>query len=138
NPIPGLIPFLRPLAYCESNIEYHLCPHPKYTVTRECPKGSSIPVTQRKFLDHKEVIRGVMEWRKFSPLDYSTFSNIPTLTNTVPRDPYSLDMLPRDVPPVLYDLPERDKENIADHETDEAEFNMMLTPEMVKAEFPQI
>ncbi|XP_068051410.1 cilia- and flagella-associated protein 221 isoform X2 [Anomalospiza imberbis] len=138
NPIPGLVPFLLPLAYCESNIEYHLCPHPKYTVTKGCPKGSSIPVTQKKFLDHKEVICGVMEWRKFSPLEYSTFSNIPTLTNTVLRDPYSSDMLPRDVPPVLNDLPERDKENIIDHDTDEAEFNMILTPEMVKAEFPQI
>ncbi|XP_023787110.1 cilia- and flagella-associated protein 221 isoform X1 [Cyanistes caeruleus] len=137
NPSPGLVPFLLPLAYCESNIEYHLCPHPKYTFTKECPKGSSIPVTQKKFLDHKEVICGVMEWRQFLPLEYSTFSNIPTLTNTVPRDPYSLDMLPRDVPPVLCDLPERDKENILDHETDEAEFNMILTPEMVKAEFPQ-
>ncbi|KAL2302144.1 hypothetical protein Nmel_009559 [Mimus melanotis] len=138
NPIPGLVPFLLPLAYCESNIEYHLCPHPKYTLTKQSPKGSSIPVTQKKFLDHKEVICGVMEWRKFSPLEYSTFSNIPTLTNTALRDPYSLDMLPRDVPPVLSDLPERDKENIIDHETDEAEFNMILTPEMVKAEFPQI
>uniref|UniRef100_H0ZMQ0 Cilia and flagella associated protein 221 n=1 Tax=Taeniopygia guttata TaxID=59729 RepID=H0ZMQ0_TAEGU len=138
NPIPGLVPFLPPLAYCESNIEYHLCPHPKYTVTKQCPKGSSIPVTQKKFLDHKEVICGVMEWRKFSPLEYSTFSNIPTLTNTALRDPYSSDMLPRDVPPVLNGLPERDKENIIDHETHEAEFNMILTPEMVKAEFPQI
>ncbi|KAF4788133.1 Cilia- and flagella-associated protein 221 [Turdus rufiventris] len=138
NPTPGLVPFLLPLAYCESNIEYHLCPHPKYTLTKECPKGSSIPVTQKKFLDHKEVICGVMEWRKFPPLEYSTFSNIPTLTNTACRDPYSLDMLPRDVPPVLNDLPERDKENIIDHETDEADFNMILTPEMVKAEFPQI
>ncbi|RLW04876.1 hypothetical protein DV515_00005659 [Chloebia gouldiae] len=138
NPIPGLVPFIPPLAYCESNIEYHLCPHPKYTVTKECPRGSSIPVTQKKFLDHKEVICGVMEWRKFSPLEYSTFSNIPTLTNTALRDPYSSDMLPRDVPPVLNDLPERDKENIIDHETHEAEFNKILTPEMVKAEFPQI
>ncbi|XP_031969836.1 cilia- and flagella-associated protein 221 isoform X2 [Corvus moneduloides] len=138
NPTPGLVPFLLPLAYCESNIEYHLCPHPKYTLTKECPKGSSIPVTQKKFLDHKEVICGVMEWRKFSPLEYSTFSNIPTLTNTIPRDPYSLDMLPRDVPPVLSDLPERDKESIIDHETDEAEFNMILTSEIVRAEFPQI
>ncbi|KAJ7403298.1 cilia- and flagella-associated protein 221 [Pitangus sulphuratus] len=138
NPAPGLVPFLLPLPYCESNIEYHLCPHPKYTFTKECPKGSSIPITQKKFLHHKEVISGVMEWRKFSPLVYSTFSNIPTLMNTAPRDPYSLDMLPRDVPPVLSDLPERDKENVIDHETGEDEFEMILTPEMVRAEFPQI
>ncbi|KAM7017118.1 cilia- and flagella-associated protein 221 [Passerculus sandwichensis] len=138
NPIPGLVPFLLPLAYCESDIEYHLCPHPKYAVTKECPRGSSIPVTQKKFLDHTEVICGVMEWRKFSPVEYSTFSNIPTLTNTVHRDPYSSDLLPADLPPVLNDLPERDKENIIDHETDEAAFKMILTPEMVKAEFPQV
>ncbi|XP_035752216.1 cilia- and flagella-associated protein 221 [Egretta garzetta] len=137
NPTPGLVPVLPPLAYSETNIEYHLCPHPKYTFTKECPKGSSIPVTQKKFLHHKEVICGVMEWRRFLPVVYSTFSNTPTLTST-PRDPYNLDMLPRDVPPMLYDLPERDRENITDHEADETEFKMILTPEMVRAEFPQI
>ncbi|KAM6332542.1 cilia- and flagella-associated protein 221 [Podargus strigoides] len=138
NPTPGLVPVLPPLAYSETSIEYHLCPHPKYTFTKECPKGSSIPVTQKKFLDHKEVICGVMEWRRFLPVVYSTFSNTPTLTSTPSRDPYSLDMLPRAVPSVLYDLPERDRENIIDHETDETEFKMVLTPEMVRAEFPQI
>ncbi|KFQ01454.1 Primary ciliary dyskinesia protein 1, partial [Haliaeetus albicilla] len=138
NPTPRLVPALLPLPYSETNIEYHLCPHPKYTFTKECPKGSSIPVTQKKFLHHKEVICGVMEWRRFLPVVYSTFSNTPTLTRTIPRDPYSLDMLPRDVPPTLCDLPERDRENIIDHETDETEFKMILTPEMVRAEFPQI
>ncbi|XP_074949044.1 cilia- and flagella-associated protein 221 [Phalacrocorax aristotelis] len=138
NPTPGLVPVLPPLAYAETNIEYHLCPHPKYTFTKECPKGSSIPVTQKKFLHHKEVICGVMEWRRFLPVVFSTFSNTPALTSTTSRDPYSLDMLPRDVPPVLRDLPERDRENIITHETDETEFKMILTPEMVRAEFPQI
>ncbi|XP_075286472.1 cilia- and flagella-associated protein 221 isoform X1 [Opisthocomus hoazin] len=138
NPTPGLFPLLPPLAYSETNIEYHLCPHPKYTFTKECPKGSSIPVTQKKFLHHKEVICGVMEWRRFLPVVYTTFSNTPTLANITSRDPYSLDMLPREVPPMLYDLPERDRENIIDHETDETEFKVTLTPEMVRAEFPQI
>ncbi|KFQ21521.1 Primary ciliary dyskinesia protein 1, partial [Merops nubicus] len=138
NPTPGLFPVLPPLAYSETSIEYHLCPHPKYTFNKECPKGSSIPVTQKKFLDHKEVICGVMEWRKFLPVVYSTFSDTPTLTSTIPRDPYSLDMLPRNGPPMLHDLPDRDRENIIDHETDETEFKMILTPEMVRAEFPQI
>ncbi|KAF2988651.1 hypothetical protein EK904_007402, partial [Melospiza melodia maxima] len=117
NPIPGLVPFLLPLPYCESDIEYHLCPHPKYAVTKECPRGSSIPVTQKKFLDHT-LVDSVLE--------------------DLRRDPYSSDLLPADLPPVLNDLPERDKENIIDHETDEAAFNMILTPEMVKAEFPQV
>uniref|UniRef100_A0A8C9F8C3 Primary ciliary dyskinesia protein 1 n=1 Tax=Pavo cristatus TaxID=9049 RepID=A0A8C9F8C3_PAVCR len=138
NPTPGLFPLLPPLTYCETNIEYHLCPHPKYTFTKECPKGSSIPITQKKFLHHKEVICGVMDWRRFSPVVYSTFPNTPVSTSTTSRDPYSLDMLPRDVPPVLYNLPERDRENIIDLGTDETEFEVLLTPEMLSAEFPQI
>ncbi|NXT74120.1 PCDP1 protein, partial [Zapornia atra] len=138
NPAPGLVPVLPPLAYSETNIEYHLCPHPKYIFTKECPKGSSIPVTQRKFLHREKVIPEVMEWRRFLPVVCSTFSITPPLASTPPRDPYSVDMLPRDVPPVLYDLPERDRENIMDYETDETEFKMILTPEMVRAEFPQI
>ncbi|XP_009675502.2 cilia- and flagella-associated protein 221 isoform X2 [Struthio camelus] len=139
NPTPGLFPVLPPLPYSETNIEYHLCPHPKYTFTKECPKGSSIPITQKKFLHHTEVIRGVMSWRRFLPVVYSTFSNAPTLTSTTTsRDPYSLDMLPRDVPPMLDDLPERDRENINDYEIDETEFKVMLTPDMIRAEFPQV
>ncbi|NXK44051.1 PCDP1 protein, partial [Chauna torquata] len=138
NPTPGLFPVLPPLTYSETNIEYHVCPHPKYTFTKECPKGSSIPVTQKKFLHHEEVICGVMTWRRFLPVVYSTFSNTPTLTSTISRDPYSLDMLPRDVPPMLYDLPERDRENITDDGTEETEFKAVLTPEMLRAEFPQI
>ncbi|XP_009902725.2 cilia- and flagella-associated protein 221 [Dryobates pubescens] len=138
NPTPGLVAVLPPLAYSETDIEYHLCPHPKYTFTKECPKGSSIPVTQKKFLHHEEVICGVMEWRRFLPVVYSAFSDTPTLPSITLRDPYSSDMLPRDVPPVLYDLPERDRENVIDSEADEDEFKMILTPEMVRAEFPQI
>ncbi|OXB58398.1 hypothetical protein ASZ78_012426 [Callipepla squamata] len=138
NPTPGLLPLLLPLTYCETSIEYHLCPHPKYTFTKECPKGSSIPITQKKFLHHKEVICGVMDWRRFLPVVFSTFPNTPTSTSTSSRDPYSLDMLPRDVPPVLYNLPERDRESIIDLGTDETEFEVLLTPEMLRAEFPQI
>ncbi|NXA42762.1 PCDP1 protein, partial [Eudromia elegans] len=138
NPSPGLFPVLPPLPYSETNIEYHLCPLPKYTFTKECPKRSSIPITQKKFLHHKEVIRGVMSWRRFLPVVYSTFSNSSVLTSTRSRDPYSLDMLPRDVPSMLDGLPERDRENINDDETDESEFEMILTPDMVRAEFPQI
>ncbi|POI35989.1 hypothetical protein CIB84_000262 [Bambusicola thoracicus] len=138
NPTPGLFPLLPPLTYCETNIEYHLCPHPKYTFTKECPKGSSIPITQKKFLHHEEVICGVMDWKRFLPVVYSTFPNTPISTSTTLRDPYSLDMLPRDVPPVLYNLPERDRENIIDLGTDETEFEVLLTPEMLSAEFPQI
>ncbi|KQK83015.1 primary ciliary dyskinesia protein 1-like protein [Amazona aestiva] len=138
NPTPGLVPVLLPLAYSETNIEYHLCPHPKYTFTKECPKGSSIPITQKKFLHHKvwpfEFIVSVPGLGLEDPGSYKLLS----VLQKYEWDPYSSDMLPRDVPPMLCDLPERDKKNIIDQETDETEFKMALTPEMVKAEFPQI
>ncbi|XP_038278783.1 cilia- and flagella-associated protein 221 isoform X6 [Dermochelys coriacea] len=140
NPTPGLYVFMQPLDYSETNIEYHLCPHPKYRFTKEYPIGSSIPITQKKFLHHKEVIRGVTYWRRFPSVVYSALSNAPTLASTVMHhcsDPYNLDMLPRDVPPMLDDLPERDKENITGYET-EAELKVVLSPDMLKAEFPQI
>nr|XP_048725070.1 cilia- and flagella-associated protein 221 isoform X3 [Caretta caretta] len=139
NPTPGLYVFMQPLDYSETNIEYHLCPHPKYRFTKEYPIGSSIPITQKKFLHHKEVIRGVTYWRRFPSVVYSALSNAPTLASTVMhhcRDPYNLDMLPRDVPPMLDDLPERDKENITGYEA-EGELKVVLTPDMLKAEFPQ-
>ncbi|XP_053899283.1 cilia- and flagella-associated protein 221 [Malaclemys terrapin pileata] len=140
NPTPGLYVCMQPLDYSETNIEYHLCPHPKYRFTKEYPTGSSIPITQKKFLHHKEVIRGVTYWRRFPSVVYSALSNAPTLASTVMHhcsDPYNLDMLPIDVPPMLDDLPERDKENITGYET-EAELKVVLTPDMLKAEFPQI
>ncbi|OXB73167.1 UNVERIFIED_CONTAM: hypothetical protein H355_007427 [Colinus virginianus] len=127
NPTPGLLPLLPPLSYCETSIEYHLCPHPKYTFTKECPKGSSIPITQKKFLHHK--VRKTLNGQGLSPAPVSAAGN---------WDPYNLDMLPRDVPPVLYNLPERDRESIIDLGTDETEFEVLLTPEMLRAEFPQI
>ncbi|NXJ10006.1 PCDP1 protein, partial [Odontophorus gujanensis] len=138
NPTPGLLPLLPPLTYCETSIEYHLCPHPKYTFTKECPKGSSISITQKKYLHHKEVICGVMDWRRFLPVVFSTFPSTSILTSITSRDPYSLDMLPRDVPPVLYNLIEGDRESVIDLGTDETEFEVLLTPEMLRAEFPQI
>ncbi|EMP38332.1 Primary ciliary dyskinesia protein 1 [Chelonia mydas] len=83
NPTPGLYVFMQPLDYSETNIEYHLCPHPKYRFTKEYPIGSSIPITQKKFLHHKEVIRGVTYWRRFPSVVYSALSNAPTLASTV-------------------------------------------------------
>ncbi|KAL8202819.1 UNVERIFIED_CONTAM: hypothetical protein K2H54_025968 [Gekko kuhli] len=139
NPSPGLYEFKRPLPYSESSIDYHLCPHPKYALTRKYPIKSSVRTTQKKFLHPTEVISGVMNWRKFPPVIHSTLPNVPALNSTVIlfcTDPYSADMLPKDVPPIVANLPEQDEENIMDEDTG-VETAVLLTPEMVKAEFPQ-
>ncbi|KAH0621341.1 hypothetical protein JD844_022501 [Phrynosoma platyrhinos] len=140
NPSPGLYEFKSPLSYTESSIEYHICPVPKYTLTRKYPLKSSIPVCQKKFLHHKEVIPGVSNWKKFPSVINLTLPNVPAL-NGIPvpfcTDPYNEDMMPKVVPPILDDLPEQDKENVIDEVTED-EDAVLLTPEMIKAEFPQI
>ncbi|XP_042302532.1 cilia- and flagella-associated protein 221 isoform X2 [Sceloporus undulatus] len=140
NPSPGLYEFKSPLPYTESSIEYHICPVPKYTLTRKYPLKSSIPVNQKKFLHHKEIIPGVNNWKKFPSVINSILPNVPAL-NGIPvpfcTDPYNEEMMPKDVPPILDDLPEQDKENVIDEVTEDKDA-VLLTPEMIKAEFPQI
>ncbi|KAF7241839.1 hypothetical protein EYD10_11767 [Varanus komodoensis] len=140
NPSPGLHVFKSPLPYSESSIEYHICPVLKYALTRKYPPKSSIPISQKKFLHHREVIRGVTNWRKFPPVIYSTLPNVPALNGVaVPfcTDPYNVDMIPKITPPILSGLPEQDKENVID-EVIGGETAVLLSPEMIRAEFPQI
>ncbi|XP_063144803.1 cilia- and flagella-associated protein 221 [Candoia aspera] len=137
NPSPGLFEFKLPLPYAESSIEYHICPLPKFPHSNKYPSGTAI--TQKKFLHHREVIRGVTNWRKFPPVINSTLPSMPPLNimTTFSINPYSTDMLPKVVPPILQELPEQDKENVVD-EVIEGEAAVLLTPQMIKAEFPQI
>nr|XP_020635250.1 cilia- and flagella-associated protein 221 isoform X1 [Pogona vitticeps] len=140
NPSPGLHEFKAPFSYTESSIEYHICPFPKYALTRKYPLKSSIPAMQKNFFDHGEVIHGVTNWKKFPAVINSTLPNVPALTGPpVPfcTDPYNEDMIPKSGPPVLDGLSEQDKENVIDEET-EGEAAILLTPEMTRAEFPQI
>lgn len=53
NPSPGLYEFKQLFRYSESTIEYHICPLPKYSLTRKYPLKCSIPVTQKKFLHQR-------------------------------------------------------------------------------------
>ncbi|KAJ6665451.1 hypothetical protein lerEdw1_003292 [Lerista edwardsae] len=139
NPSPGLYEFKQLFLYPESTIEYHICPLPKYALTRKYPVKCSIPVTQKKFLHRREVIQGVTNWRRFPSLIYAALPNEPA-TNSTPvpycTDPYNEDMMPKDVPSILDNLEEEDRENIIDEVT-EGEAAILLKPEMVKAEFPQ-
>ncbi|KAJ7345847.1 hypothetical protein JRQ81_001797 [Phrynocephalus forsythii] len=140
NPCPGLHEFRAPFSYTESSIEYHICPFPKYALTRKYPLKSSIPAMQKKFFHHREVIPGVTNWKKFPAVINSTLPDVPALNGPpIPfcTDPYNEDMIPKAGPPVLDGLAEQDKENVIDEET-EGEPAVLLTPEMTRAEFPQI
>ncbi|XP_074071095.1 cilia- and flagella-associated protein 221 isoform X2 [Macrotis lagotis] len=134
NPNPGLATVKHQMTYSETTTDYHLCTHPKYVYTKENYKGSSIPITQKKFLDRKSIIPGVMTWKKFSPLVLLALPDASTQTSIHRQDFYNTDMLPNEVPKILDELQKEDGMEIIEKEPGE-EPSAILTPEMLKAEF---
>ncbi|KAM9249177.1 cilia- and flagella-associated protein 221 [Dugong dugon] len=138
NPSPGLFAVMQPLTYPETIIDYHLCPHPKYKFTREVHEGSSIPFTQKQFLHHTDIIPGIMHWKKFRSLVLSSLPNPSRTEPTRSYDSFNSVMLPVDVPAVVHDLPEEDRLEIIERELCEQDVDIMLTPEMIRVEFPML
>ncbi|XP_006868790.1 PREDICTED: primary ciliary dyskinesia protein 1-like [Chrysochloris asiatica] len=138
NPSPGLFPVMHPLTYQETIIDYHLCPHPKYKFTKELHDGSSIPLTQKQFLHHTDIIPGIMHWKKFQPLVLSSLPDTSKTETSWSSDPFNTIMLPIDVPAIVHNLPEEDKLEITERELCEQDIDVMLTPEMIQVEFPML
>ncbi|XP_028627355.1 cilia- and flagella-associated protein 221 [Grammomys surdaster] len=136
NPSPGLFAVKHPLTYAETLIDYHLCSHPKYKYTQESHMGSSIPLTQKQFLHHTDIIPGIMNWKKFQPLVFSSMSDASRAETTQRSDWYSPMMLPIDVPTPLEDLPEEDRLETTERDLCDQGIEVMLTPEMIQVEFP--
>ncbi|XP_045335485.1 cilia- and flagella-associated protein 221 isoform X5 [Leopardus geoffroyi] len=136
NPNPGLFPVMHPLTYAETLIDYHLCPHPKYKFIKESHRGSSIPLTQKQFLHHTDIIPGIMNWCKFQPLALSFLPETSKTETTQRCDPFNSVMLPINAPAVLEALPEEDRLETAERELCEQNVEVILTPEIIEAEFP--
>ncbi|XP_044889609.1 cilia- and flagella-associated protein 221 isoform X4 [Felis catus] len=136
NPNPGLFPVRHPLTYAETLIDYHLCPHPKYKFIKESHRGSSIPLTQKQFLHHTDIIPGIMNWCKFQPLALSFLPETSKTETTQRCDPFNSVMLPINAPAVLEALPEEDRLETAERELCEQNVEVILTPEIIEAEFP--
>ncbi|KAM8934069.1 cilia- and flagella-associated protein 221 [Pelodytes ibericus] len=138
NPAPGLVALKRPLSYSETDIEYHFCPLPKYPLLRASPHAVGSVNTQKRFLNREEIIRGVMNWRKFPTIALSVTS--PGAGDKRPRwcDPFNTDLLPVEPPSTLSDLLETDKENIGTKDGEDEDAKVWLTPSMLRAEFPLV
>ncbi|XP_068923852.1 cilia- and flagella-associated protein 221 [Petaurus breviceps papuanus] len=134
NPNPGLFAVKQLMTYSEVTTDYHLCTHPKYVFTKECHKGSSVPITQKEFLNRKNIIPGVMSWKKFSPVILLTLPDTSTIASTSCQEPYNADMLPVEVPKTLSELQEEDRMEIIEQEPGDQPSDI-LTPEMLRAEF---
>ncbi|XP_029654229.1 cilia- and flagella-associated protein 221-like [Octopus sinensis] len=127
NPIPNLLTFEVPLSYSEFNADFNMCPVPRF------PKQNSL--TQKKFLDKNDVIRGLMTWRKMpSPTLLALISN-PTLREFRPlkQSEYIL----AKPPPLLKELPEEAKELAASGTTNPIQMrcNMNIVPTIVEENF---
>ncbi|XP_012876121.1 PREDICTED: cilia- and flagella-associated protein 221 [Dipodomys ordii] len=138
NPNPGLFPMKHPLTYSETLIDYHVCSHPKYKFMQECHEGSSIPLTQKQFLHHTDIIPGIMHWKKFQPVVLSSMPDPSKIEPTQSYDSYNSALLPIDVPTPLEALPEEDRLETAEREICEHSIEVVLTPEMIRAEFPML
>ncbi|XP_032494528.1 cilia- and flagella-associated protein 221 [Phocoena sinus] len=138
NPSPGLFAMKHPLTYVETSIDYHLCTHPKYKFTKESHCSSSIPLTQKQFLHHMDVIPGVMTWKRFQCPVLSSLPETSKTEMTQRCDSFNLAMLPIDVPAVLDALPEEDRMETLERELCEQSIDIMLTPEMMEVEFPML
>ncbi|KAG5262133.1 hypothetical protein AALO_G00292570 [Alosa alosa] len=137
NPCPGLHAYRPSLNYMENDLEFHLCPLPRYTVSKGNVPGVHTVGTQKEFLDRTNVIRGVMTWKKFSGTALSILSSSSTLTsNWAPHmsDPLNDALLPPQAPSSLNDLPEEIRAEVQDGQTEGEE--VTLTPDMVRAQFP--
>ncbi|XP_075951224.1 cilia- and flagella-associated protein 221 [Anarhichas minor] len=133
NPDPGLQTYKPTPKYLESELEFHLCPLPRYTIPKS-DRRTETPHTQ-KSLDHKEVIEGLMTWKDFDSLTSKCLSNQPALTSDCASRrsvDYSTDTLPLTAPPPLTGPPE-DLPPLTDKPCEGS--GVQLTPEIIRAEF---
>ncbi|XP_071320314.1 cilia- and flagella-associated protein 221 isoform X2 [Trachinotus anak] len=137
NPAPGLQTYKPTPKYLESDLEFHLCPLPRYTVPESnmCETRTQTLHTQKKFLDRREVIKGIMTWKNFDSITSNCLSNQPSLTSdcALRRSvDYSTDILPLTAPPPLTSLPDA-LTPLMDKPSEGS--GVRLTPEMIRAEF---
>ncbi|KAM6174680.1 cilia- and flagella-associated protein 221 [Erethizon dorsatum] len=135
NPNPGLFAVKHPLTYSETSLDYHLCTHPKYKFTHEFHRGSSIPLTQKQFLHHTDIIPGIMHWKRFQSLALSAMPDPSKIETPRSCDYYNPVILPVDIPEPLDALPEEDRLEAVECELYEHSAEVILTPEMIQAEF---
>ncbi|XP_042369202.1 cilia- and flagella-associated protein 221 isoform X2 [Plectropomus leopardus] len=134
NPAPGLQTYKPTPKYLESDLEFHLCPLPRYPIPES--RGTHTSHTQKKFLNRKEVIPGLMTWKDFDSITSKHLSSQPALPSdcAVRRSvDYSTDTLPLTAPPTALSGPPDDLPPLMDKPCESS--GVQLTPEIIRAEF---
>ncbi|XP_076008549.1 cilia- and flagella-associated protein 221 [Genypterus blacodes] len=133
NPAPGLQTYKPTPKYLESDLEFHLCPVPRYPVPEGNTGGikTQAPGTREK--RRKGVIKGVT-WKDLISTTSDCLSNQPTLTSDWDQQrfvDFSEDILPPAAPPLA-----GPPDNLAGLKDELAEGSgVQLTPEMIRAQF---
>ncbi|CAF3402254.1 unnamed protein product [Rotaria sp. Silwood1] len=129
NPTPGIMTYETPLPYSAIDVDSAICPiplleRPGYSLTN-------------RYLDREDIIQGTMTWKNMNSTGLSALTQVPTMSNVwLPRwnDPFSEDILPTNLPSFLHEMPASDRNQLLDNEMNE-ETKLILTPEMIRAEF---
>uniref|UniRef100_UPI0037E83F04 cilia- and flagella-associated protein 221 n=1 Tax=Semicossyphus pulcher TaxID=241346 RepID=UPI0037E83F04 len=134
NPAPGLHSYKTTPKYLESDLEFHLCPMPRYTIpeSKMADMRKQTSHTQKTRLDRQEVIRGLITWKNFDLIASYSLSNKPAhKSDRAPHRSvaYNTDILTEPPPPLTG--PQDDLDPLKD----EPYPIVQLTPEMIKAEF---
>ncbi|XP_047195157.1 cilia- and flagella-associated protein 221 [Hippoglossus stenolepis] len=134
NPAPGLQAYKPAPKYLESDLEFHLCPLPRFTApeSNTCGTRAQSLHTQKDLLDRKEVIKGIMTWKNFDPMALKFLSDHPAPPSSRRLVDYNTDILPLPAPPPLTALPD-DLTPLMDKPCDDS--GVQLTPEMIRAQF---
>ncbi|XP_077129518.1 cilia- and flagella-associated protein 221 isoform X1 [Ranitomeya variabilis] len=125
TPAPGLMAFKRSLAYSDIDLECHLCPLPKYSPPPEATGGPA----------RRGHIRGVPTLKRFPEVYLSTAFHVPDVCRPRGCDPFCRELLPVSGPPAHSSLPAEDKEIIVLRDGDSTESKVLLTLDMLRAEF---
>ncbi|XP_034054666.1 cilia- and flagella-associated protein 221 isoform X1 [Gymnodraco acuticeps] len=134
NPAPGLQAYKPTPKYLETDLEFHLCPLPRYPIpeSSRCGRGTQTPNTQKKHLDRKEGIAGFMTWKDLDSITSKGLSSQPSPSSDFAHRrsvDCSTDTLPLKTPPLRGppdDLPPL---------TDPPCEGVQLTTEIIRAQF---
>uniref|UniRef100_A0A3P9I772 Uncharacterized protein n=1 Tax=Oryzias latipes TaxID=8090 RepID=A0A3P9I772_ORYLA len=137
NPAPGLQSFKRVPKFLESDLEFYLCPLPRYSLPESNTSsfGAQTSNGQKRFLNYKTELQKVMMWQNFDSKLLNDLSSQPALSSaSAPRRSidYNTDILRLAAPPPLPALPD-DLVPLTDTPCEGS--GVQLTPEMIRAEF---
>ncbi|RVE75322.1 hypothetical protein OJAV_G00015970 [Oryzias javanicus] len=123
--------------FLESDLEFYLCPLPRYTLpeSNKSSCGAEASFKQKRFLNYKKELEKVMLWQNFDSKLLKGLSSQPALSGDgAPRRSidYNTDILLPAAPPPLPSLPD-DLVPLTDTPCDGS--GVQLTPEMIRAEF---